>query len=314
MNGGGGGGAGELGTASASLPKTATSVYIGHFHSSAHYVRLYEQAKQAYAAYKRSPSVTVYDRFLQTLRTTLRLVAQLLDAALGVHEVGTHLDELLLYLRVTFQVEPSASIKCVTMCLKTLFNLNLAGLMHDYAQQQVGTTLARLAAAHHQPPQLSLSFSSQATTSTSQSTSTQASTTAQAKLQHRHGSISSLSSLGSIGSPSHQHRYGANRGGEQQTAVNGLFSLLISGPMTRVKRQLVPGVTATATANAAAASVQMQSAHNTSSINMILVFDCLFSKRSLDLKLELNCVDYNYIIIEIFRKIPLCIVYKTPVL
>jgi hypothetical protein len=80
------------------------------------------------------------------VRTTLRVFAQLLESALSVHEVGPHLDEILLYLKVLFTLEPSCAVKCVTLCLKSLFGLNLAGLMSEYVQQQVARTTTAAAA------------------------------------------------------------------------------------------------------------------------------------------------------------------------
>ena len=71
----------------------------------------------------------------------MRLFAQLLESGLGVHEIGPHLDEILLYLRIIFSIEPSCSVKCVTLCLKSLFNLNLAGLMNEYIQQQLNNAI-----------------------------------------------------------------------------------------------------------------------------------------------------------------------------
>ena len=121
----------------ASLPKTSTNVYLGYFQNSSHYLKLYEVCKVAFNSYKKSPSIGTYDRFTQMVKSTLKLFAQLLESALGVHEIGPHLDEILLYLRVIFSLEPSCSVKCVTLTLKSLFSLNLAGLMHEYVQQQL---------------------------------------------------------------------------------------------------------------------------------------------------------------------------------
>jgi hypothetical protein len=123
---------------SSSLFKGSTNIYLGNFQNSPSYMRLYEVLKSSYSSYKKSLSIDSYDRFCQFTKSTLCLFAQLLESSLSVQELGMHLDEILLYMRVIFFVEPSCSIKCVTLCLKTLFNHNLAGLMHDYTQQQVG--------------------------------------------------------------------------------------------------------------------------------------------------------------------------------
>lgn len=120
-----------------SLPKTTTNVYIGNFQNMSVYLKIYEVAKSSYSAYKKSPNVGNYDKFLQLVKSTLNMFAQLVESALSVHELGPHLDEILLYLRVIFALEPSCSVKCVTLCLKALFNLNLAGLMSEYVQQQL---------------------------------------------------------------------------------------------------------------------------------------------------------------------------------
>lgn len=119
------------------LPKSTTSVYLGYFQNSSHYLKLYETAKVAYNIYKKSPSMGTYDRFTNLVKTTLHLFAQLLEAVLSVHEIGPHLDEMLLYLKIIFNVDASCSVKCVTLCLKSLFGLNLAGLMNEYLQQQL---------------------------------------------------------------------------------------------------------------------------------------------------------------------------------
>ncbi|RMZ92966.1 huntingtin isoform X4 [Brachionus plicatilis] len=119
------------------LPKTTNSVYLGNFQNSTHYLKLYEVIKSAFLMYKKSPNFVSYDRFIQYLKTTLSLFAQLLEASLSVHEIAPHLDELLLYLRVIFMCEPTSATKCVTLCLKSLFGRNLAGLMFDYTQQQI---------------------------------------------------------------------------------------------------------------------------------------------------------------------------------
>lgn len=122
---------------SSSLPKTTTNVYLGYFQASSHYLKLYETSKLAYNTYKKSAQIGSYDRFTSLLKQTLHVFAQLLESALSVHEVGPHLDEILLYLRIIFAVEPSCTVKCVTLCLKSLFGLNLAGLMFEYVQQQL---------------------------------------------------------------------------------------------------------------------------------------------------------------------------------
>lgn len=124
-------------TATSSLPKTASNVYIGNFQNSSIYLKIYETAKVSFNAYKKSANIGTYDKFLQIIKATLKLFAQLLESGLGVHEVGPHLDEILLYLKIIFSIEPSCSVKVVTLCLKSLFSLNLAGLMSDFIQQQL---------------------------------------------------------------------------------------------------------------------------------------------------------------------------------
>jgi hypothetical protein len=129
------------GIGSSSLPKTTTSVYLGFFQNSSYYLKLYETLKIAFNSYKKSPSINTYDRFTQIVKSTLRLFAQLLESALSVHEIGPHLDEILLYLKIIFSIEPSCSVKCVTLCLKSLFSLNMSGLMLEYLQQQMNKIL-----------------------------------------------------------------------------------------------------------------------------------------------------------------------------
>ena len=130
----------ESNISASTLPKTSTNIYMGFFQNSSHYLKLYETIKLAYSSYKKSANLGVYDRFLQILKSTLKLFAQLLESAMSVHEIGPHLDEILLYLRILFQIEPSCSVKCVSLCLKSLFSLNLAGLMFDYIQQQLNSS------------------------------------------------------------------------------------------------------------------------------------------------------------------------------
>jgi hypothetical protein len=148
------------------LPKTSTNVYLGYFQNSSHYLKLYEACKVAFSSYKKSPSIGTHDRFTQMVKSTLRLFAQLLESALGVHEIGPHLDEILLYLKVIFSLEPSCSVKCVTLTLKSLFSLNLAGLMHEYIQQQLNkmpnlnNAAAAAAAANNTSLPLSLPLAS----------------------------------------------------------------------------------------------------------------------------------------------------------
>jgi hypothetical protein len=124
-------------SSSSSLPKTASNIYIGNFQNSSIYLKMYETAKSSYNSYKKSANIGSYDKFVQLIKATLKLFAQLLESSLGVHEIGPHLDEILLYLKIIFTIEPSCSVKCVTLCLKCLFNLNLAGLMSEYIQQQL---------------------------------------------------------------------------------------------------------------------------------------------------------------------------------
>lgn len=119
------------------LPKTTNNVYLGNFQTFSHYLKLYETIKSAFLLYKKSPNFVSYDRFIQYLKTSLCLFAQLLEASLSVHEIAPHLDELLLYLRIIFAIEPTITTKCVTLCLKSLFGRNLGGLMFDYTQQQI---------------------------------------------------------------------------------------------------------------------------------------------------------------------------------
>ena len=126
---------------SSSLPKTTTSVYLGFFQNSSYYLKLYETLKIAFNSYKKSPNINTYDRFTQVVKSTLKMLAQLLESALSVHEIGPHLDELLLYLKIIFSIESSCSVKCVTLCLKSLFSLNLSGLMLEYMQQQINKIL-----------------------------------------------------------------------------------------------------------------------------------------------------------------------------
>lgn len=128
---------GESTADTTSLPKTTTNVYLGYFQASSHYLKLYETSKLLFNIYKKSPQLGTYDRFLSLVKETLHMFAQLLEAALSVHEVGPHLDEILLYLRILFAIEPSCTVKCVTLCLKALFGLNLAGLMFENVQQQL---------------------------------------------------------------------------------------------------------------------------------------------------------------------------------
>jgi hypothetical protein len=120
-----------------SLPKPNSNVYLGNFQNSSHYLKLYEMLKISFNIYKKSSSLSSYDKFNQILKTTLKTFAQLLECALSVNETGLHLDEILLYLKVLFTIEPSCSIKCVTLTLKSLFGLNLSGLMFEYLQQQI---------------------------------------------------------------------------------------------------------------------------------------------------------------------------------
>ena len=129
------------------LPKTSIGIYLGYFQNSSHYLKLYESLKILYGLYKKSAGLAAYDKFCQMVKSTLKLLTQLLESALSVQEVGPHLDEILLYLRVLFGLEPSCAVKCVTLCLKSLFGLNLAGLMAEYIQQQILKSQAAAAAA-----------------------------------------------------------------------------------------------------------------------------------------------------------------------
>ncbi len=126
------------------MPKSSTNAYLGCFQNSASYLKLYETTKQSFSSYKKTPNIGVYDKFLQLTKSTLKLFAQLLEAGLGVHEVGPHLDEILLYLKVIFSIDPSSSVKCVTLCLKSLFNLNLSGIMFEYLQQKLAVISANV--------------------------------------------------------------------------------------------------------------------------------------------------------------------------
>ena len=128
---------------------TTTSNYLGFFQNSSVYLKLYETTRSAYGSYKKSMMLGQYDKFTQIVKATLRLFAELLEASLSVHEIGPHIDEILLYLRITFAIDASASTKCVTLCLKSLSGLNLGGLMHDYLQPQIATCSQDVSSSAH---------------------------------------------------------------------------------------------------------------------------------------------------------------------
>lgn len=106
---------------------------------------MYETTRISYGSYKKSSKVAPNDRFLEIVKSSLKLFAQLLEVGLGVHELGPHLDEILLYLKVIFAVDPSSAVKCVSMSLKALFSLNLSGLMFEYLQQQLSSSNGKFA-------------------------------------------------------------------------------------------------------------------------------------------------------------------------
>jgi hypothetical protein len=89
----------QASTSQSELPKT-TNIYLGFFQNSSQYLKLYELLKSSYNSYKKS-FINSNDKFTQTVRSVLKLFAQLLESALGVHEVAPHLDEILLYLKVS---------------------------------------------------------------------------------------------------------------------------------------------------------------------------------------------------------------------
>jgi hypothetical protein len=89
-----------ISTSQTELPKT-TNIYLGFFQNSSQYLKLYEILKSSYNSYKKS-FFNSNDRFIQTVRSVLKLFAQLLESALGVYEIAPHLDEILLYLKVIF--------------------------------------------------------------------------------------------------------------------------------------------------------------------------------------------------------------------
>ena len=104
--------------------------YLGLFHNSPVFLKLYDHIRISYNLYKKSTQIDNLDKFSLLIKTTLIVFSQLLECALSVFEIGKYLEEILLYLKILLPIDSSNSIKCVTQLLKSVFGMNLGNLYY----------------------------------------------------------------------------------------------------------------------------------------------------------------------------------------
>ncbi|KAL8615828.1 hypothetical protein ACOMHN_048536 [Nucella lapillus] len=109
---------------------------IGSFYNLPQYVKLYEVLKGAYSNYKISLDLSSADKFCSFVRTTLDVLAQLLEIA-TLFDVGKYAEEILNYFKSTVVLEPTSTVLCVQQLLKALFGTNLAS-QWECEQQNAG--------------------------------------------------------------------------------------------------------------------------------------------------------------------------------
>lgn len=98
---------------------------IGTFYNLPQYMKLYEVLKGAYSNYKISLDLSSSDKFCSLVRTTLDVMAQLLEVCM-LQDIGKHAEEILSYFKSTVVLEPTSTVLCVQQLLKALFGTNLA--------------------------------------------------------------------------------------------------------------------------------------------------------------------------------------------
>ncbi|CAH1783183.1 unnamed protein product [Owenia fusiformis] len=98
---------------------------LGSFYAIPHYMKLYEVMKNAFSNYKISLDLSTQEKFSTLLKTTLEVLAQVLEIA-SLNEIGKYAEELLGYLKSTFTLEATSTVLCVQQLLKGLFGTNLA--------------------------------------------------------------------------------------------------------------------------------------------------------------------------------------------
>ena len=98
---------------------------MGSFQNSSIYLKIYDSAKQAYNLHKKSPNIGTNDKFFKFLRSILKLLSQLMECALSTNETSKYLDELLIHLKVLFNIDSENVVKTVTQMLKSLFRMNI---------------------------------------------------------------------------------------------------------------------------------------------------------------------------------------------
>lgn len=111
-----------------SIGSKLNNLYIGSFQNNSIYMKLYDSIKLAYSSYRKSANINSNDKFCKFIRSILKLISQLMECSLSTYETSKFLDELLLYLKITFTVDSENSVKCITQILKSLFNMNFSSL------------------------------------------------------------------------------------------------------------------------------------------------------------------------------------------
>ncbi|XP_066154208.1 huntingtin [Euwallacea fornicatus] len=97
---------------------------FGHFSASQHYVRIYETLRSAFVNYKISLDPASSESFRELMRVTVHTLCVIMEVG-TLNEFGRIAEEILTYMKTTFQLDKTLTVKCVQQLLKCLFDTNL---------------------------------------------------------------------------------------------------------------------------------------------------------------------------------------------
>lgn len=97
---------------------------LGHFSESHHYMKLYENVRNIYAI-QRNALNDQNDKVKQLIMACLECLSSLLEFAPAL-TIGKHTEELLIYMKSTFIMDPVATLKTVQTLLRCIFGTNVA--------------------------------------------------------------------------------------------------------------------------------------------------------------------------------------------
>lgn len=100
--------------------KEQTGTFIGM----PHYMKIYDILKAAHSNYLVTLQHEASEMYVSLLNATLDVLSQILEIA-SVNEAGRIAEEVLSYLKTTFVLSPTATVRCVQQLLKCLFGTNV---------------------------------------------------------------------------------------------------------------------------------------------------------------------------------------------